>query len=76
MSKAAIAVSKLSWQSLDSSRHFHSFGEEMLQGYLQISLAHDGTLQVRGTRSLMDWLSYALASDGWCIVFEDNRWCG
>lgn len=76
MSQAVTGTSLSSRYALDGSSHQPSSNEEMTQGYLQISLACDGLLQVRGTRSLVDWLSCELASDSWYIVFEDIRWCG
>lgn len=76
MSQAAGNCSQSSQSVFDSSLHQHAPIEETPQGYLQISLAFNGLLQVRGTRSLMDWLFNALAGDGWCVEFEDIRWCG
>lgn len=60
-------------------------GEELLvlasnsttvQGYLQISLTTQGTMQIRGTRTLVPWLLRELVQDGWCVVLEHPRWCG
>jgi hypothetical protein len=76
MSQATTRTLETRRHALDSSHHHPILSEELLQGYLQISLSGNGTLQVRGTRSLMDWLSKELANDGWCVHFEDIRWCG
>lgn len=76
MSQAITGTFRSSRHALDDSRNQPASNAEMPQGYLQISLARDGALQVRGTRSLMDWFINTLASDGWCVAFEDVRWCG
>lgn len=47
-----------------------------VQGYLQISLTTQGTIQIRGTRTLVPWLLRKLAQDGWYVVLEHLRWCG
>lgn len=46
------------------------------QGYLQISLNNDGTMAIRGTRQLAEWLYDQLALDGWYVRLENVRWCG
>lgn len=51
-------------------------GTGEVEGYLQISLARDGTFEARGSRLLMDWLLHRLAADGWQIELDDIHWCG
>lgn len=47
-----------------------------LAGYLQIGIAEDGRISVRGSRLLLDWFLRQLAAEGWEIELDDVRWCG
>lgn len=60
----------------DDGIRYPPVSAESQQGYLQVSLTNEGMIQVRGTRSLMNWLIQELAKDGWCVNFENSRWCG
>lgn len=76
MSDATNSLSQSSPITFVSLFDQHVSVEETVQGYLQISLVHNGSVQIRGTRPLMNWLFNELAKDGWSVTLEDIRWCG
>jgi len=49
---------------------------EALEGYLQIAIAEDGRIAVRGSRLLLDWFLRRLAAEGWELELDDLHWCG
>lgn len=46
------------------------------RGYLQISITHQGQLEMRGTRGYVEWLLFELTQRGWSLEMDNLRWCG